>query len=347
VVGLVMLTLAPGRVGGSETYARGLAAALAARGREDVTAFVAREAADAGSGLPTVVVDEYRSDRGRLPAMALAATRPGPLRRRLGRLDAAHYPLTVTLPRLDVPFAVTLHDLQHVDLAPLFSRLERAYRAVAYHGSVRRARLVIVPSRFVHDRVVARLGLAADRIRVIPLGLDHERFRPSGDERERYLVYPARAWPHKNHARLFEAFRLLRHERPELRLVLTGGGRLPAVPDGAEARGRVDDDELADLYRRAAALVFPSLYEGFGLPPLEAMACGCPVAASRAGSLPEVCGDAARLFDPHSPEEIAAAVHDVLDAPDEWRRRGLERAAGFTWDACAAAHEDAYRELIT
>jgi glycosyltransferase involved in cell wall biosynthesis len=349
VVGLVALTLVPGEVGGSETYARGLAAALAARAEVDVTAFLPPVAADAGGGLPTVVVDEYRAvraPRDRLVAMALAAARPGPLRRRLGRLDAAHYPLTVVLPTLDAPRAVTLHDVQHLDLPHLFSGAQRLYRSVAYHRSARGARIVVVPSAFVRDRVAARLGIPAERIRVIHLGLDHDRFSPGDVERETFLLYPARRWPHKNHERLFAAFALVRRERPDLRLVLTGDGAGP-VPEGVESRGLVGADELVSLYRRAAAVVFPSLYEGFGQPPLEAMACGTPVAASTAASVPEVCGDAARLFDPESPESIADAVREVLDAPEEWRTRGLARAAAFTWDACAAAHEDVYRELLT
>jgi glycosyltransferase involved in cell wall biosynthesis len=191
--------------------------------------------------------------------------------------------------------------------------------------------------------LIERLGLEPARVRAIHLGIDHERFRPGEEEREDFLLYPALGWPHKNHARLFEAFALLRARRSGLRLVLTGYAG--SVPDGAEARGRVPADELLSLYRRAAALVFPSLYEGFGQPPLEAMACGCPVACSNAASLPEVVGDAARLFDPDSVEDMAAAVEEVLDHPDEWRRRGLERATLFSWDACARAHEEVYREL--
>jgi glycosyltransferase involved in cell wall biosynthesis len=96
------------------------------------------------------------------------------------------------------------------------------------------------------------------------------------------------------------------------------------------------------LYRRASALVFPSLYEGFGLPPVEAMACGCPVAASRAGSVPEVVGDAAVLFDPHHSDSIAAGIVEALDRADELAARGLERAAAFTWDATARAHDRVY-----
>jgi alpha-1,3-rhamnosyl/mannosyltransferase len=98
--------------------------------------------------------------------------------------------------------------------------------------------------------------------------------------------------------------------------------------------------------QRAAALVFPSLYEGFGLPPLEAMACGCPVACSNAAALPGTVGDAARLFDPTDARAIADAVRDVLAAPEEWSRRGLERAARYSWDTTARETDAVYRELL-
>jgi glycosyltransferase involved in cell wall biosynthesis len=110
--------------------------------------------------------------------------------------------------------------------------------------------------------------------------------------------------------------------------------------------GRVPREELVELYRTAAAMVFPSLYEGFGQPPLEAMACGCPVACSNAASLPEVVGDAARLFDPDSIEEMIAAVEEVLDDPEPWRARGLERAKEFTWEKTARAHDEVYAEAL-
>jgi glycosyltransferase involved in cell wall biosynthesis len=351
VVGISLLTLVPGVVGGSETYARELVRALARVGELDYRVYVPTIAADAADGLPSRTVTSYPAGRSiprRVAAMAFAATSPPPLRRQLelDRLDAIHFPLSIMLPPVSrPPAATTVLDVQHELYPRFFSRAELAYRRVVYGWTVRRSRIVITISEHARQGLVERLGLDPERVRAIHLGIDHERFRPGpGDEaREDFLLYPALGWPHKNHATLFAAFALLRARRPGLRLVLTGYEG--PVPDGAEARGRVLADELVSLYRRAAALVFPSLYEGFGQPPLEAMACGCPVACSNAASLPEVVGDAARLFDPESPEDIATAVEDVLDHPHEWAERGLERAQLFSWDACARAHEKVYAEL--
>jgi glycosyltransferase involved in cell wall biosynthesis len=349
VIGIPLLTLVPGELGGSESSTRELLRALARSGTLPYRVYLPPVAPDGGEGLPSEVVPEYRAAHSlpaRFVAMAAAAARPAPLRRHLASADAVHYPLTIRLPAVAAPSAITLHDVQHLDLPHLFSRAERAFRAVAYHRSARSARIVIVPSAFVRDRTVLRLGLDAARIRVIHHGIDHDRFAPAPLEREPFLLYPARPWAHKNHGRLFEAFALLRRERPELRLVLTGGGHSGVAPKGVELRGNVPGDELVRLYRTASALVFPSLYEGFGQPPLEAMACGCPVSCSSAAALPEVCGDAARYFDPADPADIAAAVEDVLDDPVPWADRGLERAATFTWEHAAVQYEDVYRELL-
>jgi glycosyltransferase involved in cell wall biosynthesis len=349
VLGIALLTLVPGELGGSESAARELLRALARGGTLPYRVYLPPVAPDSAEGLPSTVVEEYRraqSIPARLAAMSLAAARPGPLAKRLAGADAVHYPLTIRIPPVAVPGAITLHDVQHLDLPQLFSRGERAFRSLAYHRSARSARVVIVPSAFVRDRAVELLGLAPAKIRVIHHGIDHERFSPDDCSREPFLLYPARPWPHKNHARLYEAFALLRHERPELRLILTGGGHAGETPDGVEALGNVSLEGLVSLYRRASALVFPSLYEGFGLPPLEAMACGCPVACSDAASLPEVCGDAARYFSPDDAEGMAEAVAEVLGDPAPWVERGLARAAEFTWERAAAQHENVYRELL-
>jgi glycosyltransferase involved in cell wall biosynthesis len=347
-VGISLLTLVPGIVGGSETYARELVGALNRVGELEYRVFT-----------PAIVDDiegqrvrAYRANRttpGRIVGMTRAAVAPGSLRKelRLDELDAIHFPLTVMLPRVDrPPAAVSLLDIQHVFFPEFFSRAELLYRRFAYGWSLRKARTVIAISQHVKDTLVERMQIEPERVEVVYLGLDHELFRPGDETREPFLVYPANPWPHKNHPRLFEAFERLRRDRPELRLVLTGTGlEKLTLPDGVVVKGRVPREELASLYRRASALVFPSLYEGFGQPPLEAMACGCPVACSTAGSLPEVCGNAARYFDPMSVDEMVEAISTVLDDPQPLVERGLQRAALFTWEACARGHDAVYRAL--
>ena len=343
-----MLTLVPGVVGGSETYARELVRALGEVGEHEYRVFT-----------PSIVDDiegqrvrSYRASRsmpGRLVAMGEAFARSSPVRQELGvdELDAIHFPLTMMLPRIaDPPAAVSLLDIQHVFYPEFFSRAERFYRRFAYGWSLKQASTVIAISGHVKETLVERMGVEPEQVAVIHLGLNHDTFRPGNEPREPLLLYPANPWPHKNHSRLFEAFEQLRRRRPELRLVLTGTGleRL-SPPKGVIVRGRIPRDQLATLYRTASALVFPSLYEGFGQPPLEAMASGLPVASSTAGALPEVCGNAARYFDPRSVDEMVEAVMTVLDDPEPLVQRGLARAAGFTWDACARAHDEVYRGL--
>jgi glycosyltransferase involved in cell wall biosynthesis len=352
MVGISLLTLVPRISGGSETYARELVRALARVGTLEYHVFAPTLASDAIDGLPGTTMSSYRaaeSMKGRIAAMALATVFPARIRRELspGKLQALHFPLTITIPRgTGVPAATSVLDLQHELFPDFFSRAERTYRRVAYRAAVRGSRLVIAISEHVKETIVERLGVEPERVRVIQLGIDVEQLNPGEQEREPFLLYPANGWPHKNHARLLQAFALLRRERRELRLVLTGSGLegLPAAP-GVEVRGHVPREELIRLYQTAAALVFPSLYEGFGLPPLEAMACGCPVAAARAGALPETCGDAARYFDPTKPEEIADVVAGVLTDAGALTERGLARARGFTWDECARRHNNVYKEL--
>src|SRR5262249_22083602 len=192
--------------------------------------------------------------RGRMPAMAEGLPRGGPLRRRLDGLDAVHSPLTVMIPRVTAqPAVTTVLDLQHEFLPHFFSRAELAYRRRAYGWSVRGSALVITISKHAGRAVVDRFHIAEDRVRPIHLGIDHEVFRPAEVARERFLVYPARAWPHKNHARLFEAFAVLRSRHPDLELVLTAYEG--PTPPGVRSLGHVPREQLVHLYRTAAGLV--------------------------------------------------------------------------------------------
>ena len=344
-VSISLLTLIPGVSGGSENYARELVRALGRVGTHDYRVFLPTIAPDV-EGLPAEIATEYRASRttaGRMLAMSAATLRPGPIRRRFATADAIHFPLTVMVPPVTTPPAVTtVLDVQHELLPEFFSRAERFYRKRVYGWTVRNSRLIVTISRHAAGTIVEHLGVAEERVRPIHFGIDHQRFTPGHEPRREFLFYPALGWPHKNHLRLFEAFTVLRSRHPGLELVLTGYDA--PTPKGVRA-GRVSPAELVKLYRSAAAVVFPSLYEGFGQPPLEAMACGCPVACSNAASLPEVVGDAARLFDPTSTEEMVAAVEEVLANSEDWRARGLERAAAFTWEAAAQAHDAVYAEL--
>jgi glycosyltransferase involved in cell wall biosynthesis len=350
-VGLSLLTLSPGESGGSETYARELIQALGRVGTNEYTVLVPARAKDAADGLPAVEVkDPPIARRGplRIAAMALAARRTRAVTTHVAEFDVLHYPLTVPSPGTQAPTVVTLHDTQHRDLPEFFGPARKSFRRIAYDRAARAAAAVVVTSEFVRERAVELLDLDSTRVHVVPHAIDHSVFRPGDEEPEPIVLYPARPWPHKNHPRLFEAFASLRETRPKLRLVLTGGGldRLEPLPEGVENLGSVPAEHLASLYRRAACLVFPSLYEGFGLPVLEAMACGCPVAASYAGAIPEVAGDAAVLFHPTDVEAMAGAMVEADSRREELRARGLARAALYTWDESARRHDDVYRAAL-
>jgi glycosyltransferase involved in cell wall biosynthesis len=348
-VALPMLTLVRGGMGGSETYARELTRGLADRPGIAATATVSAAAAGFSQGVPEQVAGHIRGGASAVQRVVtqLRADLLSPsLRRGLRSADVVHYPLSVPAPppSKGVPFVQTLLDVQHHDLRDLFGRGEVAYRALTYDRPARRAAAVITISEFSKQRIVHHLGVPAERVHVAHLGVDTEQFVPRRGDREDFVLYPARGWPHKNHARLLEAMEIVRREVPALRLVLTGGGLegLGQLPSWVDNRGLVSREELVGLYQRAACLVFPSRYEGFGLPPLEAMASGCPVAAADAGSLPEICGDAAALFDPDDASAMAAAVLTARALGDRGVDRGLEQCRRFTWAACVDVHERVY-----
>ncbi|MGI8659436.1 MAG: glycosyltransferase family 4 protein [Thermoleophilaceae bacterium] len=376
-VGFALLTLFPGRMGGSESTVRGLLAEFARGHGPDRLTMLANRHVSAGYGdfargpVELHEVRGYRPGDGtatRTLAMAGAALAPRLAARDIpSDLDIVHHPLTVPLPRpRGVPLVTTVHDLQHHELPQLFSRAERLWRRWAYDGAARRAEAVITPSNHSRERLVELLGLDPSRVEVVPWGIDHSRFGSHGgeaDERlaprlpERFVVYPANMWPHKNHSRLVEA--LARVEQDDLHLVLTGQGYAQesqllaqAARLGVERRvrhlGYLPSDLLPALYRAAEAVVFPSLYEGFGSPPLEAMACGCPVASSQTGALGETAGPATLGLDPRSPESIAHAIDRVTresELRERLRDRGLRHAATFTWQACAQRHDEVYARV--
>jgi len=342
VIALALLTFAPGGMGGSEEVVRTLTASLAEHGTRDYRVLAPPDALDVANGLPAAAAGAPGSS-----SRAVALLRAATSGRALRGADVVHYPFTIPAPRARRPHVVTLHDVLHLDLPELVPRPVRMFRLWAYDRAARRADRVIVPSAFVRDRAVARLGLDPSLVRVIHHAVDTTAFHPPADgEREQFILYPARPWPHKNHALLFDAFAQVRRSRPELELVLTGGGHDSLrLPTGVRSLGLISRDELADVYRRASALVFPSRYEGFGLPVLEAMASGLPVAAAAGGAVQEVAGDHAVIFASDSASQAATAMLEAIDGGSDLARRGLEVARRFTRERVAVLHDEVYAEL--
>jgi glycosyltransferase involved in cell wall biosynthesis len=377
-VGFSLLTLFPGRVGGSETYVRGLLREYAKDGgRAGVTVLANRHVMSAygpefRSALPLHEVTSYRpGDSMPTRALAMAAARLAPGRVAAGLpagLDLLHYPVTVPIPRFDGPTVVTSHELLHHVLPDTLSRAERAYRRWAYDAAIQQADHVVAVTRDLRERIVERLEIPAERISVIYLGIHADRFAPEPDETDaalaerlslpnRFILYPANIWPHKNHGRLLEG--LARVADPELRLVLAGQdyGRLArlmaraadlGIADRICHVGQVPADLTPGLYRRATALVFPSLYENCSSPPLEAMASGCPVACSTGGALREVCGEGALMFDPLRADAIAHAIERIT-TDDELRGRlrkaGRDHVTRFSWPEAALRHRAVYERV--
>jgi len=284
-------------------------------------------------------------------------------------IDVMHFPMQVGF-ETAVPTIFTPHDLQHLHLPEFFSAREIAAREERYRALCEKASLVMLMSSWARDDVVASYGIPKAKTIVVPGAADNVAARAPGPAdaalvRERFGVkgpfalYPAKAWPHKNHLRLVTALKLLRSRGVDVPVILTGGQSGLDAPVTAAAQaagvgdllhfvGFVTPDEMGALYRSARLLVFPSLFEGWGLPVLEAMAAGLPVACSNATCLPAMAAGAAEIVDPLAPESIAAAIERIWQDEElrsHLRAAGLARAGEFSWHRSALILRAAYRKL--
>jgi glycosyltransferase involved in cell wall biosynthesis len=285
-------------------------------------------------------------------------------------VEVMHFPFQEAF-LTEVPSIYQPHDLQHLHLPELFSAYERERREVVYRANCERAALVVAMTSWGRGDLIQQYGLPPDKVAVVPGGsvlfeypvpssahLDELRTRL--ELPDSFLLYPAQTWPHKNHLGLLDALALVR-DRDGVEIPLVCSGRqtelFPRIAERVrELRleelvsfpGFVKPLELRGLYELATGLVFPSMFEGWGLPVCEAFSAGLPVASSSATGLPDVVGDAGLLFEPHDPAAIADAILELWSDPalrSRLAERGAERAELFSFDRSAALFRAHYRQI--
>ena len=256
----------------------------------------------------------------------------------VGRLDVFHFSDWMYPPQRDGVRTTTVHDLIPLHHPEWVNSRTRELHVPKYHHAARTCDVIFANSQFTAADVATTLGYPRERIAVAYPGI-HPRFDadgPTADMNGPYLFTTATIEPRKNLETLLEAFALARARRPELQLVIAGAG--PTLDrDGVRALGYVGDDELPPLYRGAEAFLFPSLFEGFGIPVVEAMACGTPAVVSSHPSLDEASDDAAVRVEPCDPEAIVTGIEQALAQRESLVPRGLEHARRFSWLACGEA----------
>ncbi len=292
-----------------------------------------------------------------------------PVIARRDHLDIFHGPVNTIPFGTGARTVVTIHDLAFLAFPEQVTNKRYHYLKQMIGSSVMRANMIVTPSESTRQDVIERYRVNPDKVQVTPLGVD-PRFAPADDleiQRVRskfalaqpFVLFVGTIEPRKNLARLIQASAALQSDTSH-DLVLAGPdgwlmteieasiGKYP-MPERLRRIGYVDDADLVGLYSAADVVAIPSLYEGFGLPVLEAMAAGGAVLTSNVSSLPEVAGDAAELIDPSSIDEIGAGLRRIIDNPGRQaglRALGIEQARQFTWDRTAATTYRAYQEAL-
>lgn len=371
-IGIVALTWQPGKSGGVETYFRNLLEALQEIDRINSYCVYIPQGIDSdlkltSSNFRLVKVDvspKLIRDRVRR-RLGVADPLSERLRKFLKneRLDVVHFPLQIMFPMgLQEKTIVSCMDIQQEYYPEFFSLEELNARRLAYQPSLEGADLVISISDFTKKTLEEKYKIGAEKVRTVYLSHDDELFVPSRKRPKPgkpYFYYPAATWPHKNHASLLKAFALVKNKYPNTELYLSGIAKSKnqeiamleqelGIQGYVKKLGYLDTSEMPAIYQNATGVVFPSLFEGFGIPLLEAMACGCPVAASNTTSIPEVAGDAAIYFNPADPQDIASKMELILtdrNLREALHAKGLERVKDFSPRIMATQTLNVYEEV--
>lgn len=317
---------------------------------------------------PKVSYITYPWSNERRTARTLAEQLYSPVRLPLSRVDVFN---TLMAPLVNVPWALVIHmKTMHAFTDPgSLTPMARLYRRLNYPHSARAADTIIINSESLRADIQRYLDVDPGKLRLIYEAVDHDLFNPGDADLARhqvaghgvtkpFVLFVSSLWPYKNCDGLLKAWALLGAEAAGRQLVIVGAGRDEAytaslhalaaelgIADDVVFVGGVPLEETVPFYRAADAFVYPSLNETFGLPILEAMACGCPVVTSDTSAMPETAGGAAILASPREPESIAKAVAEAVNGNrDRLRDAGRRRASQFTWGATAASTLDVYRE---
>jgi glycosyltransferase involved in cell wall biosynthesis len=380
-IGLNAIGFVPGRMGGVESYFRNLLFNLQRVDKSDNFIILCNRiyAKEFNFFNPPFRLESYNYSQPSLPWLLRGGLKNimgfDPLAPRINRLhlDVVHHPFTVLDPmHLKAPSVLTFWDMQQEFFPEYFTSWQLYIRGKTYKKSAELAKRIIVSSIFTKNCLVEYYGIDGNKIDVIYIGygqnykeisdvsiLDLVKNKFSLDAP--FLFYPAAAWPHKNHRNLLSAFKILLGVQGfEGKLVLTGvpvAGtadlsstiRRLGLQEHVRSLGYVPSEELPALYNLARMMVFPSLFEGFGIPIIEAMACGCPVACSNTTSLPEIVRDHGILFDPNSPPDMAEKIWAAWNDEtllENFRNKGMERVREFDWATAAEKTVAVYRMAL-
>jgi glycosyltransferase involved in cell wall biosynthesis len=355
-----------GRPTGVGAFCAGALGGLAARADLDVSAFAVswRRRRDIPGLVPPTVSSRQRTMFARPLQLAWAHTRLPPVEWFIGSHQVVHGTNFVVPPSKQAAEVLTVHDLTVIRFPELCDRPTLEYPALI-RRAVDRGAWVHTPSEFVAAEAAEAFGIDPGRVRPVHHGIpvlvggagDTLPFALP-DRTSRYVLAIGTVEPRKDYPTLVEAFTTVRRAHPEVALVIVGADgwgaeRLADAIGTSPARDRIlrpgylDDAGLAVTLRRASVLAYPSVYEGFGFPPLQAMAAGVPVVATAVGAIPEVVGDGARLVEGGKPDALAEALIHLLDGGpdiDALIARGRRRTADFTWSKCAEGLDRLYRD---
>jgi glycosyltransferase involved in cell wall biosynthesis len=382
-IGINLLSLRPGKNGGMEIYVRNLLMKLSTIDSDNEYYLITAPYNDSSLHFPhgnwkkILFHNEITlSEKIRSLIERLFGKKGGSditLKKIIGKyhFDLWFCPFLNLEPRpVIIPSLITIPDIQHEYYPENFSHKELLSRTRYIKPSGDMATEVITFSDFSKKCFIEKLGLDPEKIHVIPLSAD-DRFSKSAEDMndtikknglpDEYFLYPANGWPHKNHLALISGFSLYKKSfNTPLHLVLIGSGLQGSaairnlishynVQEYVHILGYVVNEDLPKLYKNAKALVFPSLFEGFGIPLLEAMAMGCPIIASNTTSIPEVAGDAAYFFDPKNIQSICDAMHRIIDdnaLREKLIRNGKNRITHYSYDKVARRHLDIFSSAI-